>query len=110
VCGERTFEIKHIYLQLMTDNKELRRKFNYSYYVAICGNCQDVDYERLFGPLLTVTDEFGCYRKAFDITKVTDEGLEEYGDLSEYTIEFLKSIRDAESDEERLRLVNENAY
>ena len=110
VCGERTFEIKHIYMQIMTDNEELRRKFNYSYYVAICENCQDVDYERLFGPLLSIQDEYGCWRKAFDITQVTDEGLEDYGDLSDYTIEFLKSIRDAESDEERLRLVNENAY
>lgn len=111
-CGERDNNLNHIYIQVVdTDNREIIENFNYNYYISLCDNCFDDpdEYEADFGPMYTVTDMWGGKRKAFDVKNITDRGLRR-GDLSSSTVEFLKLMRAAESDEGRLDLIRNISY
>ena len=111
-CDERDNNLNHVYIQVVeTTNEEIIQSFNYNYYIAMCDSCfNDPDsYEDDFGPMYTVKDMWGMTRKAFDIKNITDRGLRR-GDLSTLTIDFLKLMRNAESDEGRLTLIREISY
>lgn len=104
-------DVKHVYIQMVdAKDTEIIQYFNYNYYVAICDNCiADKSYEEMFGPIYEVTDMWGHRRRAFDIKNITDEGLE-LGDLGYSNMEFLKSVRDANSVEDRLALIRKKLY
>lgn len=113
-CDERHHSdyMNHVYIQVVnTDNKEIIENFNYNYYISICDNClEDPDeFTDDFGPVYEVMDMWGNKRKAFDIKNISDRGLRR-GDLSGSTIEFLKLMRTAESDEDRLDLIRNISY
>ena len=112
-CGEPTpNSTTHVYIQVInTDKEEIVNGFNYNYYVSMCDECLDDEdaYMEKFGPIHEVQDVWGHRRKAFDVTKISDAGLQT-GDLSDEAIEFIKLMRDAESDEERLNLIRKIAY
>jgi hypothetical protein len=63
----------------------------------------------LFGEIVVRTDMFGRERQVVLLENISDEGLE-HGNLDVNTINTLKSIRDAKSDEEKLNLVKKNLY
>ena len=114
VCGDhhRNDSVSHIYLQFVdTENEEIRNGFNYNFYVSICEDClnKPEDYVPLFGQLYDVKDSWGYTRQAFDIRNVTDDGLNA-GDLSSRTIEWLKLMQAAKSDEERIDLLEKIVY
>lgn len=111
-CNERDTSLNHVYIQVVeTTNEEIIQSFNYTYCISMCDNCFDNpdSYEDDFGPMYTVKDMWGVTRKAFDIKNITDRGLRK-GDLSSSTIDFLKLMRNAESDEDRLTLIREISY
>lgn len=114
VCGDhhRNDNVAHVYLQFVdTENEEIRDGFNYNFYVLICEDClnKPEDYVPLFGQLYDVKDSWGYTRQAFDIRNVTDDGLNA-GDLSSRTIEWLKLMQAAKSDEERIDLLEKIVY
>ena len=114
VCGDhhRNDSVSHIYLQFVdTENEEIRNGFNYNFYVSICEDClnKSEDYVPLFGQLYDVKDSWGYTRQAFDIRNVTDDGFNA-GDLSSRTIEWLKLMQAAKSDEERIDLLEKIVY
>ena len=114
VCGDhhRNDSVSHIYLQFVdTENEEIRNGFNYNFYVSICEDClnKPEDYVPLFGQLYDVKDSWGYTRQAFDIRNVTDDGFNA-GDLSSRTIEWLKLMQAAKSDEERIDLLEKIVY
>ncbi len=107
VCGDRytNYDLNSVYIQIInTQNKEIIEKFNYNYVIDICDNCID-DYIDEYGKIYDVKDMWGLPKKAFDINNISDEALQK-GCLNESTIKFLKSMRDADSDEVRLNLIN----
>lgn len=112
-CGEYHIDnnMYHIYLQFVNHNHPDVMNFNYSYYVPLCGYCYSSpsQYEPLFGPMYEIKDMWGNTKKAFDIRNITDEGLER-GNLSWSTQQMLKTMRDAKSDEDCVRLIHENAF
>ena len=67
------------------------------------------DFKDLFGEIAVRTDMFGRERQVVLLENISDEGLE-HGNLDINTINTLKSIRDAKSDEEKLNLVKKNLY
>ena len=114
VCGDyhRNDCVAHIYLQFAdTENEEIRDGFNYNFYVPICEECLDnpEKYEPLFGQLYDVKDSWGNTRQAFDIRNVTEDGFNA-GNLSRRTIEWLKQMQAAKSDEERIDLLEKIVY
>ena len=114
VCGDhhRNDCVAHIYLQFAdTENEEIRDGFNYNFYVSICEDCLNhpEEYEPLFGQLYDVRDSWGNRRQAFDIRNVTEDGFNA-GNLSRRTIEWLKQMQAAKSDEERIDLLEKIVY
>lgn len=112
-CGEIAPQgTTHVYIQILdSTNEELVNSFNFNYYVALCDDCLLDSNAHLadYGPIHEVTDMWGHRRKAFDVTKVTDAGLNR-GDLSSDTIDFIKRVREADGDEARLALIQEFSY
>lgn len=114
VCGERHRSdiMNHIYLQFVdTESKEIRDGFNYNFYVGICDDCLEhpEEYVPLYGEIYEVKDSWGSDRRAFDIRNVTEAGLKS-GNLNSGTIEWLKLMQAAKSDEERISLLEEIVY
>lgn len=104
--------MNHVYIQFVdTECEEIKNGFNFNYHVSLCGYCMNHpdDYEPLYGKMYTVKDTWGYEKKAFDVRNITDEGFDS-GNLNWSTIQLLKSLRDAKSDEDRLRLIEEIAY
>lgn len=112
-CGDYHLDnnLNHIYLQFVDNKDKDVQLFNYSYYVPLCDYCisNPDEYEPNYGKMFDVIDSWGHPRKAFDIRNITDEGLEG-GDLSARNIEMLKTLREAKSDEDCVRLIQEIAY
>ena len=113
-CGEhhRHDNISHIYIQIAdTTNTEIRDGFNYNFYIPLCDECMKYpeEYEKLYGPIYEVQDAWGITRQAFDVRNITDEGLRA-GNLSWDTTEWLKLMRAANSDEERIDLIEKIVY
>lgn len=104
-------DMTHVYLQFVDNDHSTVKDFNYSYYIPLCEYCfsnPDV-YEPIYGKMYEVKDSWGCLRYAFDIRNITDEGLQK-GNLNARTINMLKTLREAESDEDCLRLLEEIGY
>ena len=111
-CCERDTHMNHIYIQdVHTQNEEIIRSFNYTYYISLCDSCVDDEKSYIddYGPIYEVTDMWGHRRKAFDISNITDRGLR-CGDLDSHTIAFLQAMRGTDGDEGRLALIREISY
>ena len=113
LCDERAGETTPVYIQCTnTQNEEIIRDFNYSFFVSACNDClsRPSFYLDDFGPLIEVfNDDWECYCKAFDISNLSDaalRGLDYYGE----NFIVLQQIRDAKSDEERLSLIRKLFY
>ena len=77
----------------------------------MCKNClkDKEEYEELFGPIHEVIDDYGNTRYAFDLANITEDGFIS-SDLSSRTIEWLKLMQAAKSDEERIGLIEKIVY
>lgn len=107
VCGERTFNETYIPILINTDNTEIIDRFNHSFKIVLCDSCIHFkDYEELFGPLLRVPPLSSQY---FELSNITDKGLES-GVVSDESIKFLKALRDAKSDEEKIKVLDKYSY
>lgn len=107
VCGEKTFNCEYTPILIQTENQEIIDRFNHSFKVMLCLHCiHNKDYEEFFGPLCQVPPQS---MRFFDLANISDKGFE-LGDLSETNIEFLKALRDAKNDEERLKVLDEYSY
>ena len=110
-CGERVYaeDLTRIYLQLDIDHPEVNI-FNFENYIDLCPDCFN-DIENIckeFGEMKIVSNHWGRPVNAFDITKITDEGFDRCCDIWERS--FLKRLRDAETDEERIKLIENHKY
>lgn len=103
--------MNRVNLIISTDDKKLAEEINFNYSVELCNYCMDhpSEYEPLFGKMLTVKNNWGYEVKAFDVLNISDEGLM-CNSLNWSASKLLKALRDAESDEDRLRLIEEIAY
>lgn len=103
VCGDihNSDHMTSIHINIRnTDNEYLKQHFNNVYQIDICELClEDDDTKEIFGELYEDSGE-----KEFDITQITDEGLESLF-YSWHTTKFLKTVRDASCDEERAELI-----
>lgn len=105
-CGERHYNTNPFYLNINTDNDYIKSYFNFHFCVELCDECFNNEcYLKDFGPKSTVRNDWGYLKNVFDISNITNEGLNEYGSLSYRDIEFIKAMRDAESDEVRIELI-----
>lgn len=113
VCGDRhrNEDMVHVYIQIPSENREIIEGFNYNFYVSLCTNClkDKEEYEELFGPIHEVIDDYGNTRHAFDLANITEVGFNS-SDLSTRTIEWLKLMQAAKSDEERIDLIEKIVY
>lgn len=118
-CNERfsKSELNRIYFQIDPEIEKTEENadtlyqfnswFNYSYYISLCDYCfkYDIDeYIKAYGPIYTIKNYWGSTKYAFNIKNISDEGFER-GDLTDSQIELFKKIRDAESDEERIEII-----
>ena len=107
VCGEKTFNYEYTPILIQTENQEIANRFNHSFKIMVCPHCIHYkEYEELFGPLCQVPPQS---LRFFDLVNISDKGLET-GCLSDENIEFLKALRDAKSDKERLKVLDEYSY
>ena len=110
VCGDRVVELQHIYIEILPNADEEHEFCNWNYVIDSCRYCVDSTlFNKLYGPIHYKEDMYGRNRKVVKLDNITDEGLE-HGSLGHDTREMLKTIRDAESYEERLALVRKNLY
>lgn len=112
LCGEKGEQLNHIFIQVTeTNNREIIEDFNYNYYISMCDCCMEdpESYEADYGPIYDVIDMWGRRRKAFDIKNISDRGLQS-GEMGISIIEFLKSMREMSSDEDRLALIRKNSF
>ena len=95
----------------LDENEILKEKFNYNYKIILCENCSSYcrNYKsEIYGKMYDVVDPWGFYHKAFDIRNINDEILEKC--VPWYAISTIKLMREANSDEERLRLLNKIGF
>ena len=110
VCGDRVSHTETIYIEVLPRPDEEHECYNWNYIIDACNYCvRNSDFKDLFGEIVVRTDMFGRERQAVLLENISDEGLE-HGNLDINTINTLKSIRDAKSDEEKLNLVKKNLY
>lgn len=113
-CGDmvRNDDIAEVYIQFVdTENEILKEKFNYNYKIILCGDCLSycrTHESEIYGKLYDVVDPWGFYHKAFDIRNIDDEVLEKC--VPWYAVSTVKLMRDANSDEERLRLLEKIGF
>ena len=108
VCGERTDDARRVYIQLAPNLDEELECFNWTYLIDVCHNCYNnsSEFEDLFGKMYSQVDMWGRTRSVVSVTAITDEGFR-CGALESSTVDILKRIRDAKSDEERVNLIRE---
>ena len=101
----------HVYIQIPSENREIIEGFNYNFYVSLCTNClkDKEEYEALYGPIHEVIDDYGNTRHAFDLANITEDGFNT-SDLSIRTVEWMKLMQAAKSDEERISLIEKIVY
>lgn len=113
VCGDhhRNEDMVHVYIQIPSENREIIEGFNYNFYVSLCTNClkDKEEYEALYGPIHEVIDDYGNTRHAFDLANITEDGFNT-SDLSIRTVEWMKLMQAAKSDEERISLIEKIVY
>lgn len=69
--------------------------------VYVCGDCLNaVDFTEMYGEISQVQEWYFGFRNTVNLKNITDEGLER-ADLCESDVQFLKALRDAETDDER---------
>lgn len=106
-CEERSAVMRHVYIQLFDEPQDNDDSFcNWSFYVSLCDGCyhNPDSYEKYYGKIYVVEDDYGRSRLAFNLKDVTDLGLE-IGSLDPRSIEYLQEIRDASTIEERRAVV-----
>ena len=111
ICDEVHIDnvMEHYYIQWIGANDPEVCNFNFSYYVPICNMCvSSKEIQNLYGEVHTVYDFWHGQKKAFDVRNITDEGLNR-GNLMPSTVKLLKAMRDAESEEDCVRLIREIA-
>ena len=104
--------MNHVYIQFVDSTcDDIKSGFNYNYQITLCDRCMQnpKEYEPLYGKMYDITDCWGNPRKAFDVRNITEDGLCS-GSLSWSARKLLKSLQDAESDKDRLKLIEEIAY
>ena len=110
MCGDRVSHTETIYIEVLPRPDEEHECYNWNYIIDACNYCvRNSNFKDLFGEIVVRTDMFGRERQAVLLENISDEGLE-HGNLDINTINTLKSIRDAKSDEEKLNLVKKNLY
>ena len=113
ICGDRhrDEDIVHVYIQIPSENREIIEGFNYNFHVSLCTNCfkDEEKYKALYGPIHEVIDDYGRTRHAFDLANITESGFNT-SDLSTRTIEWMKLMQAAKSDEERINLIEKIVY
>lgn len=83
-------DMKHIYIQLPGDEEFDQ----WGYYISICNDCFRYKYyEKDYGPVMEVKDEYGGSRYAFNLLNICDDALL-FGDIDYHEGERLIQIRD----------------
>lgn len=108
VCGEHTDNTHRVYIQLAPNLDKELECFNWTYLIDVCHSCYNnsSEFEDLFGKMYYQVDMWGNTRSVVSLSTITDEGLKCVA-LDSDTIEILKRIRDVNSDEERVALIEE---
>ena len=113
-CNEYHYDnnMTYIYIQLVGHKENsMIDSFNYMYYVPLCEYClsHPEAYEPLYGPMYDVVNCWGMRKKAFDIRNITDEGLSK-GNLPLDIINMIEEMRESNSDEDCVRLVEKHIF
>lgn len=92
-------DLKHVYIQLPGDEEFDQ----WGYYIGICHYCfRHKCYEKEYGPIMEVKDEYGGLRYAFNLMNISDDALL-YGDMDYHEGERLIKIREEAAAKAALR-------
>lgn len=110
VCGDHVVTTTSLFIEILPDANEEDEYYNWNFVVDVCQNClYGDDLEELYGPIEHRNDMYGRTRKVVLLKNITDEGIDR-GGANFDTREMLKSIRDLNTNKERIEFLRKNYY
>ena len=99
ICGEKVVDANRITLYLPRSEDDKTNYLGDRYYVCMCDDCFDKpeEYEKHFGPMVKIESYYGGYAKyGFMLKNISNKGLH-LGNLTDYTINRLKRLRECKN-------------